>query len=105
TPMKVSDFRFDLPERLIAQYPLRQRSASRLLHLERKSGRWHDRQFAELPELLDPRDLLVFNNTRVIPARAWARKESGGRVEIMVERVVSEREALVQLRANRKPAT
>lgn len=103
--MKVSDFRFDLPERLIAQYPLRQRSASRLLHLERASGRRHDRQFAELPELLDPRDVLVFNNTRVIPARLWARKESGGRVEIMIERVLSEREALVQLRANRKPAT
>ncbi|HSH26774.1 MAG TPA: tRNA preQ1(34) S-adenosylmethionine ribosyltransferase-isomerase QueA [Wenzhouxiangella sp.] len=103
--MKVSDFRFDLPERLIAQYPLRQRSASRLLHLERKGGRWHDRQFVDLPDLLDPGDLLVFNDTRVIPARAWARKESGGRVEIMVERVVSEREALVQLRANRKPAT
>ncbi|MEE4304164.1 MAG: tRNA preQ1(34) S-adenosylmethionine ribosyltransferase-isomerase QueA [Wenzhouxiangella sp.] len=103
--MKVSDFRFDLPERLIAQYPLRERSASRLLHLERESGRWHDRRFADLPDLLDPGDLLVFNNTRVIPARLWARKESGGRVEIMIERVVDEREAVVQLRVNRKPVT
>lgn len=103
TPMKVSDFQFDLPEQLIAQYPLPERSASRLLHLERMSGRRHDRQFADLPGLLAPGDLLVFNNTRVIPARLWARKESGGRVEIMVERVVGDREAVVQLRANRKP--
>ncbi len=102
TPMKVSDFQFDLPEQLIAQYPLPERSASRLLHLERESGRRHDRQFADLPGLLAPGDLLVFNNTRVIPARLWARKESGGRVEIMVERVVDDREAVVQLRANRK---
>src|SRR5699024_1393320 len=97
-------FQFDLPEGQIAQYPLAERSASRLLQLERKTGRWHDRQFAELPDLLAPEDLLVFNNTRVIPARLWARKESGGRVEIMIERVVSDREAIVQLRANRKPA-
>src|SRR5699024_3829714 len=101
--MKVSDFQFDLPEDQIAQYPLAERSASRLLQLERRSGRWHDRRFAELPELLAPEDLLVFNNTRVIPARLCARKESGGRVEIMIERVVSDREAIVQLRANRKP--
>lgn len=101
--MKVSDFRFDLPERLIAQYPLGERSASRLLHLERETGRWHDRRFADLPGLLESGDLLVFNNTRVIPARLRARKESGGRVEIMVERVIDDREAVVQLRANRKP--
>lgn len=102
--MKVSDFRFELPQRLIAQHPLPERSASRLLHLERETGRRHDRRFCDLPELLDPQDLLVFNNTRVIPARLWARKESGGRVEVMIERVVDDREAVVQLRANRKPA-
>lgn len=102
--MKVSDFHYDLPERLIAQYPLPQRSASRLLHLERESGQWADRRFADLPELLEPEDLLVFNNTRVIPARLWARKQSGGRVEILIERVVDDREAVAQLRANRKPA-
>ncbi|QKK02874.1 MAG: tRNA preQ1(34) S-adenosylmethionine ribosyltransferase-isomerase QueA [Pseudomonadota bacterium] len=102
--MKVSDFQFDLPERLIAQYPLPKRSASRLLHLERASGRWHDRQFADLPALLGPDDLLVFNDTRVIPARLAARKPSGGRVEILLERVVGAGEALAQLRANRKPA-
>lgn len=102
--MKVSDFHFDLPQRLIAQYPLPERSASRLLHLERQTGRLHDRRFADLPDLLAPEDLLVFNNTRVIPARLWARKESGGRVEIMIERVVDDREAVVQMRVNRKPA-
>jgi S-adenosylmethionine:tRNA ribosyltransferase-isomerase len=102
--MKVSDFTFDLPEHLIAQYPLAERAASRLLHLERESGRLHDRQFSDLPDLVEAGDLLVFNNTRVIPARLWARKASGGRVEIMLERVVSEREAVVQMRVNRKPA-
>ncbi|NBB93165.1 MAG: tRNA preQ1(34) S-adenosylmethionine ribosyltransferase-isomerase QueA [Gammaproteobacteria bacterium] len=102
--MKVSDFQFDLPERLIAQYPLPERSASRLLHLERQTGHWYDRRFAELPDLLSPEDLLVFNNTRVIPARLWARKESGGRVEIMLERVVDDEFAIVQLRVNRKPS-
>lgn len=101
--MKVSDFQFELPERLIAQYPLTERSASRMLHLERGSGRLHDRQFTDLPDLLQAGDLLVFNNTRVIPARLWARKISGGRVEVMLERVVSDREAVVQMRVNRKP--
>ena len=102
--MKVSDFQFDLPERLIAQYPLAERSASRLLHLERDTGRAHDRRFADLPDLLDAGDLLVFNNTRVIPARLWGQKATGGRVEILLERMVSATEAMVQLRANRKPA-
>ncbi|MFU8830860.1 MAG: tRNA preQ1(34) S-adenosylmethionine ribosyltransferase-isomerase QueA [Wenzhouxiangella sp.] len=101
--MKVSDFQFDLPERLIAQQPLAQRSASRLLHLDRATGQLSDRRFADLPDLLRPEDLLVFNNTRVIPARLWARKESGGKVEILVERLVDSRLALVQLKANRKP--
>ncbi len=101
--MKVSDFQFDLPERLIAQYPLPERSGSRLLLLDRQSGARQDRQFRGLPELLTDKDLLVFNNTRVIPARLFARKDSGGRVEIMLERLVNEHEALVQLRANRKP--
>ena len=101
--MKVSDFHFDLPDRLIAQYPLAKRSASRLLHLERHTGRQHDRQFADLPDLLEPGDLLVFNNTRVIPARLWAKKASGGKVEILLERMTSATEAMAQLRVNRKP--
>jgi len=103
TRMKLADFHYDLPERLIAQAPLAERSASRLLHLERASGRWHDRVFRDLPDLLNSGDLLVFNNTRVIPARLQATKASGGRVEILLERLLSEHLALVQLRANRKP--
>ncbi|MGY6630486.1 MAG: tRNA preQ1(34) S-adenosylmethionine ribosyltransferase-isomerase QueA [Wenzhouxiangella sp.] len=102
--MQVSDFQFDLPEELIAQRPLPERSASRLLQLERHTGRWHDRLFRDLPDLLQPNDLLVFNNTRVIPARLFASKASGGRVEILIERLADDGRALVQLRANRKPA-
>ena len=101
--MKTSDFEFDLPEQLIAQHPLPERSASRLLTLDRANGRISDRRFAELPDLLRADDLLVFNNTRVIPARLWAAKSSGGRVEIMLERLINARMALAQLRANRKP--
>jgi S-adenosylmethionine:tRNA ribosyltransferase-isomerase len=102
--MKVSDFHFELPEHLIAQAPLPERSASRLLHLQRAPAALSDRRFAELPELLDAGDLLVFNNTRVIPARLFAHKPSGGRVEVMIERLTGPRSARVQLRANRKPA-
>ena len=89
-----SDFHFDLPPELIAQHPLPTRSASRLLHL---SNELVDRQFADLPELLRPNDLLVFNDTRVIPARLHGAKPSGGRVEILLERVLSERRILAQV--------
>lgn len=102
--MKVSDFEFDLPQDLIAQHPLSERSASRLLSLDRASGAVADRRFVDLPELLRPHDLLVFNNTRVLPARLWAVKESGGRTEILIERLLSSHSAIAQLRANRKPA-
>jgi len=102
--MKVSDFDFELPEALIAQRPLAERSASRLLRLDRETGRVEDRRFAELDALLRPGDLLVFNNTRVIPARLFAAKPSGGRVEVLVERILEGSVALAQLGANRKPA-
>jgi S-adenosylmethionine:tRNA ribosyltransferase-isomerase len=102
--VKVSEFQFDLPEHLIAQHPLSQRSASRLLVLNRHSGATEDRYFVDLPGLLRPDDLLVFNNTRVIPARLRAKKESGGRVEILIERLLDTRTALAQLRVNRRPA-
>ncbi len=102
--MKVSDFSFDLPDHLIAQEPLAERSASRLLHIQPGAGTLTDRMFVDLPGLLKPDDLLVFNNTRVIPARLFAHKISGGRVEIMIERVIGARLAVAQLRANRKPA-
>ncbi len=104
SPLKVSDFQFDLPEDLIAQHPLPERSASRLLTMDRRTGALADRRFAELDALLDPGDLLVFNDTRVIPARLHAAKESGGRVEMLVERVLDHRHALAQLGVNRKPA-
>lgn len=101
--MKVSDFNYELPEDLIAQRPLPERSASRLLHLERPGGTLTDRVFKDLPQLLQRGDLLVFNDTRVIPARLFARKASGGRVEILIERFVGEHEALAQIRASKSP--
>jgi len=99
--VKRSDFHFDLPRELIAQQPLERRSASRLLHLPRASGPASDRLFADVPELLNEGDLLVFNNTRVIPARLFGRKETGGRVEVMIERLLSESECLAQLRVSK----
>ncbi|MEM1080278.1 MAG: S-adenosylmethionine:tRNA ribosyltransferase-isomerase, partial [Pseudomonadota bacterium] len=101
--MKVTDFDFDLPEELIAQAPLPERSASRLLMLDRLSGGYRDGRFTDLLELLEPGDVLVFNNTRVIPARLYAEKETGGRVEILIERVLESDLALGQIKANRKP--
>lgn len=102
--MDVADFKFELPEELIAQQPLPERTGSRLLVLDRETGEVRDRSFRNLLELLDPGDLLVFNDTRVIPARLHGRKESGGRVEVLVERIVDSSRALVQLGVNRKPA-
>jgi len=101
--MNVSDFDFELPEELIAQQPLPERSASRLLVMDRASGALQDRRFAELDQLLEPGDLLVFNDTRVIPARLHAEKATGGRVEILVERVLEGGAALAQLGVKRKP--
>lgn len=97
------DFYFDLPSELIAQQPPAQRGDSRLLALDGATGQITDRRFGELLELLRPDDLLVFNDTRVIPARLSGRKASGGRVELLVERVLDEQRALVQIRANRAP--
>ena len=101
--MRRSDFDYPLPPELIAQAPLPQRSASRLLCLDGAAGRWSDRWVRELPDLLAPGDLLVFNDTRVVPARLAGRKASGGKVEILLERPLPGRRALVQLRAS-KPA-
>lgn len=101
--MRRSDFYFDLPDELIAQYPLAQRSGSRLLVLGRQDGQIADRQFLDLPSLLKPDDLLVFNNTRVIPARMFGRKETGGQVEVLVERVIDEHRVLAHVRASKSP--
>jgi S-adenosylmethionine:tRNA ribosyltransferase-isomerase len=102
-PVKKSDFDFDLPRELIAQAPLAERSASRLLLLDAAAGRREDRMFRELPGFLRPGDLLVFNDTRVLPARLYGRKESGGAVEILIERVTGAHEAIVQLGVSKKP--
>jgi S-adenosylmethionine:tRNA ribosyltransferase-isomerase len=102
-PVKKSDFDFDLPPELIAQAPLAERSASRLLLLDAVAGRREDRMFRELPGLLRPGDLLVFNDTRVLPARLYGRKDTGGAVEILIERVTGAHEAVVQLGVSKKP--
>ena len=100
-PLKRSDFHYELPPELIAQQPLPRRSDSRLLCLDRHSGDFVDRRFLDLPDLLREGDLLVFNNTRVIPARLYGRKESGGRVEVMLERLLNAHECLAQLRVSK----
>jgi S-adenosylmethionine:tRNA ribosyltransferase-isomerase len=101
--MRLEDFDFDLPAELIAQSPTQRRGESRLLTLDGTSGAAADRRFADLPALLSPRDLLVFNDTRVMRARLLARKASGGKVELLVERVLDSRHALALLRASHAP--
>ena len=99
--MQITDFDYDLPCELIAQRPVEPRSASRLLTLEAASGEISDRRFADLPALLRAGDLLVFNNTRVIPARLFARKQSGGRAELLIERILEQQRVLAQVRASK----
>lgn len=101
--VKKSDFHFDLPPELIAQQPLAERSASRLLVLGPGAAALADHNLRELPGMLRAGDLLVFNDTRVLPARLFGRKESGGAVEIMIERVTGTHEATVQLGVSKKP--
>ncbi len=99
-----AEFQYELPDELIARHPVARRSDSRLLHLDGRTGVMHDRQFSDLPALLRAGDLLVFNDTRVVPARLHGRKDSGGRVEILLERVLDGARALVQLRSSKSPA-
>ena len=98
-----SEFAYDLPEELIARYPCERRSDSRLLHLDGGTGTTVDRRFVELPGLLRTGDLLVFNDTRVLPARLHGHKESGGRVELLLERIVDAHRVIAQLRASKPP--
>lgn len=100
--MKTSDFSYELPEELIAQYPLSDRDASRLLCLD-ADGKKSDKTFRSIGDYLKPGDLIVLNDTRVIPARLFATKETGGKVEIMLERIRDDRTLLVQLRASKSP--
>ncbi len=101
--MRRYDFTYALPAELIAQRPAEPRSASRLLALDGASGACRDLAFADLPALLRPDDLLVFNDTRVIPARLFGAKDSGGRVELLVERVLDYTRLLAQVRASKPP--
>src|SRR4051812_38099176 len=102
--MQRSDFHYELPPELIAQYPAARRSGSRLLDLGPSADAgFSDRTMLDLPGLLAEGDLLIFNDTRVIPARLLGRKPSGGRVEMLVERVLGEREMLAQVGASKTP--
>lgn len=99
--MKTKDFDYQLPEELIAQHPLPERSASRLLHVQNGAKSPSDYHFHQLPELLRENDLLVFNDTRVINARLYGRKATGGKVEILIERLLDEQHALAQVRSSK----
>ncbi|WED21362.1 tRNA preQ1(34) S-adenosylmethionine ribosyltransferase-isomerase QueA [Vibrio sp. JC009] len=101
--MQVSDFHFDLPDELIARYPKAERTASRLLQLDGPSGAVTDRTFKDVLDLVEEGDLLIFNNTRVIPARLFGRKASGGKIEVLVERMLDEHSVLAHVRASKSP--
>ena len=101
--MKKSDFHYDLPIELIAQQPLPERSASRLLVSDAPHQSLADRSFHDLPALIQPGDLLVFNDTRVLPARLFGHKQSGGAVEIMLERITGTHTAVAMLGVSKKP--
>lgn len=99
--LTLDDFDFHLPPDLIAQHPAGERTASRLLHVN--GNALSDRRFADLPQLVTPGDLLVFNDTRVIKARLYGQKESGGQIEVMIERIVDARHAVAMIRASKSP--
>lgn len=101
--MDISDFDYQLPENLIAQMPLQLRSASRMLVVDGRADNFADQRFIDLEGLLQPGDLLVFNDTRVIPARLFGHKQSGGKIEVMVERVVDDNILLAHIRSSRSP--
>lgn len=101
--MLVSDFQFELPDELIARYPMPERSASRLLMLNGNTGETRHGHFIDVLDLLQPGDLLVFNNTRVIPARMFGQKASGGKLEILIERILDEHSVLAHVRASKAP--
>ncbi len=101
--MHTSDFHYDLPAELIARYPAEPRTGSRLLFIDGACGESRDLRFTDLASLLKPSDLLVFNDTRVIPARLFGAKDTGGRIEVLVERVLDTHRALAQVRASKPP--
>jgi S-adenosylmethionine:tRNA ribosyltransferase-isomerase len=101
--MKKSDFNYELPAELIAQHPLADRTASRMLCLDKGSGKVQDRFFKDFLDVVNTDDLLVFNNTRVIPARLYGQKTTGGKVEILLERVIDHNNALAHVKASKAP--
>ncbi|XQW84053.1 tRNA preQ1(34) S-adenosylmethionine ribosyltransferase-isomerase QueA [Thalassotalea piscium] len=101
--MRVADFSFDLPEELIARYPKTERTSSRLMCLDGNSGAINHKHFVDIVDQLDMGDLLIFNNTRVIPARLFGQKASGGKLEVLVERLVDEHTVLAHVRASKSP--
>ncbi len=101
--MQKTDFSFELPEQLIARYPQAERSASRLLKLQRQTGAIEYTHFKSILDAIEPGDLLVFNNTRVIPARLFGQKASGGKVEVLVERLLDDKRFLAHIRASKAP--
>jgi len=101
--MRVADFHFELPETLIARHPLSERRGSRLLVLDDPSGAPKHKAFADLLDYVNPGDLLVFNNTRVIPARLFGQKASGGKLEILIERVLDQHRVLAHVRSSKSP--
>ena len=101
--MQRTDFSYDLPPELIAQHPLPERSGSRMLFLDGSTGATSHHSFGDFPDFIGPDDLLVFNNTRVIPARLWGRKATGGKVEILIERFTGSHQALAHIRSSKSP--
>ena len=101
--MRVADFSFDLPDELIARFPKADRTSSRLLTLDGPSGQVEHKVFSDILSLVNENDLLIFNNTKVIPARMFGQKESGGKLEVLVERVLDEHRVLAHVRASKSP--
>ena len=101
--MKKSDFKYLLPEALIAQKPLAERDGSRLLCMDRNTSVTIDRQFSDFIDLINERDVLVFNDTKVIPARLFGNKQSGGKVEILIERILDDYHAIAHIKASKSP--
>ncbi len=101
--MQITDFQFDLPNEAIAKFPTPERTASRLLHLDRQDGEITHRTFTDIIDYLNPGDVLVLNNTKVINARLYGQKETGGKIELLIERLLNDHECLAHIRASKSP--
>jgi S-adenosylmethionine:tRNA ribosyltransferase-isomerase len=101
--MRVADFSFELPDELIARHPKKERSSSRLLSLDGNSGKLEHKVFTDIVDMLNPNDIMIFNNTKVIPARMFGQKATGGKVEVLVERVLDDHRVLAHVRSSKSP--